>query len=245
MFAASKYPSIVLSSVALPLSVICFLATTSRLVSHTSRLTTHHTSSDTHTHVHTGTSSGAILVFNVPAQGTDVALLRQLQGHSAPVCDIATNQQGEVASCDESGMILVWTDPLTSPDSSLVMDQSGGAACLSLCFWNSTLIGGFTNGKILLFSTDSGAKTVEISAHARCINALDVAPKAGLLLSVSEDSTAAVWSLPTDSNPKVSQVFSTTILNSLLCGGKFCDPRGTKFSLTAYDSAEVITFSKS
>ena len=68
---------------------------------------------------------GAILAFQIPAQGTDVALLRQLQGHMAPICDIATNEHGEVASCDESGMIIVWTDPLTSPDSSLVIDLSG------------------------------------------------------------------------------------------------------------------------
>ncbi len=52
-------------------------------------------------------------------------LQRHLQGHSAPLCDIATNQQGEMASCDESGMVIVWIDPLTSADSSLVFNDSG------------------------------------------------------------------------------------------------------------------------
>ena len=44
---------------------------------------------------------------------------------------------------------------------------------------------------------------------------------------------------------QVSQVFSVVVPNSLLCGARFCDSRGTKFALTAYDSREILTFTKS
>lgn len=53
--------------------------------------------------------------------------------------------------------------------------------CLSLCFWNGILIGGFANGLVKLYDACSGAKLVEVAAHARCINALDLAPEAGLV----------------------------------------------------------------
>ncbi len=59
-------------------------------------------------------------------------LLRHLQGHTAPVCDIATNRQGEMASCDESGMVIVWIDPLTSAESSLAFSDSGWVTLYTL-----------------------------------------------------------------------------------------------------------------
>ena len=56
-----------------------------------------------------------------------------------------------------------------------------GVTCPSLCYWSSFLIGGYANGQIVIYDSDSGAKMVEIAAHARCINAMDVATKAGLV----------------------------------------------------------------
>jgi hypothetical protein len=53
--------------------------------------------------------------------------------------------------------------------------------CMCLCFWENLLIGGFTNGQIVIYNSDSGAKAVEIGAHARSINGLDVAPDSGLV----------------------------------------------------------------
>ena len=56
-----------------------------------------------------------------------------------------------------------------------------GLPCLSLCFWNSLLIGGFTDGLIKIYNCETSAKMIEIAAHARYINALDVAVQAGLV----------------------------------------------------------------
>ena len=56
---------------------------------------------------------------------------------------------------------------------------------MCLCFWENLLIGGFTNGQIVIYNSDSGAKAIEITAHARSINALDVAPDSGLVRSLS------------------------------------------------------------
>ena len=65
----------------------------------------------------TGTSEGAILVLCVPTKGCDVIFTRQLQGHSAPVCDLAANGEGLMASADETGTILLWGDPVVNAES--------------------------------------------------------------------------------------------------------------------------------
>ena len=50
---------------------------------------------------------------------------RQLQGHSGAVYDLATNDQGQLASCDENGMIIVWVDPTLSVDSARAINEPG------------------------------------------------------------------------------------------------------------------------
>ena len=88
------------------------------------------------------------------------------------------------------------------------------------------MIGGFANGQLRLYNSESGMKLVEIAAHARSITALDVASSAAMvrkpsltvyhqplfsylqLLSVSEDCTLSLWSLPMTNNPKVCAIGS-------------------------------------
>ena len=43
---------------------------------------------------------------------------------------------------------------------------------------------------------------------------------------------------------QVSQVFSTTVSDATLCGGKFCDPKGTSFAVAAYDSTEITIYTQ-
>ena len=68
-----------------------------------------------------GTSEGPILMLNIPAQGSAVTFTRQLKGHTASISDLATNSHGQLASSDESGCIMVWPDPLSSSESSVVV----------------------------------------------------------------------------------------------------------------------------
>ena len=74
-----------------------------------------------------GTSEGNLLVLNIPPRGEDpeVVFTRQLQGHSGAVCDLATNEQEQLASCDENGMIIVWVDPTLSAESARAINEPG------------------------------------------------------------------------------------------------------------------------
>ena len=73
---------------------------------------------------HSGTSEGPILVLNVSAQSGDVKFTKQLQAHSYPICALATNEKGRLASCDERGVIVVWLDPITCDDTFAVINDS-------------------------------------------------------------------------------------------------------------------------
>ena len=77
---------------------------------------------------------------------------------------------------------------------------------MCLRFWDTLLVGGFTNGRIIIYNAKSGAKMIEIVAHARSINALDVAPDSGRV------SISALFSflLLSSVNYKFFLIFLTT-----------------------------------
>ncbi|KAL5470792.1 hypothetical protein EMCRGX_G028811 [Ephydatia muelleri] len=189
-----------------------------------------------------GTSDGPIKVFNVGADGS-VVFVRQLQGHTAPICDVCTDGGRRLASSDERGTIIVWSNPVMNAESEMVITGKGDTPCTCLGFWQNMLIGGFGNGKICIYNSENGRAMVEILAHGRWINSLDVSEN-GMLLSVAEDCVASVWSLPRKEDPKVHLVFSVTMTDHILCGGKFCDPQAKQFAITAYDVNDIMSFVK-
>ncbi|ETE59494.1 WD repeat-containing protein 54 [Ophiophagus hannah] len=61
-----------------------------------------------------GTSTGSVLVFDVPAKGTNITLSEVLEQHSSPITDIGAElcEQPEGAAdlvtADDSGALCVW-----------------------------------------------------------------------------------------------------------------------------------------
>ena len=47
--------------------------------------------------------------------------------------------------------------------------------------WDGLIIAGYISGHIRTYDFSTGIIKVEISAHARCINGLDIAPQTGLV----------------------------------------------------------------
>ena len=56
--------------------------------------------------------------------------------------------------------------------------------CASIALWNGLIIAGYISGLIRLFDLTSGIIKVEICAHSRCVNALDVAAESVLVCYV-------------------------------------------------------------
>ena len=52
---------------------------------------------------------------------------------------------------------------------------------MSLALWNGFITAGYSSGHIRLFDLSLGILKVEICAHSRCINSLDIALETGLV----------------------------------------------------------------
>ena len=68
-----------------------------------------------------GTSEGSVLVFSMKEEG--VEFQQQLDGHQAPVTCMASSIDGRMASGDETGGVLVWSDPVRSSEKLKLFDD--------------------------------------------------------------------------------------------------------------------------
>ncbi|XP_069925004.1 WD repeat-containing protein 54 isoform X4 [Oryctolagus cuniculus] len=194
-----------------------------------------------------GTWSGRVLVFDIPAKGPNIMLSEELAGHQTSITDIATEPvQGgdcmaDVVTADDSGLLCVWR---SGPEFTLVTRIPGfGVPCPSVKLWQGIVAAGYGNGQVRLYEAMKGTLHVQISAHARTICALDLAPE---LLSAAEDTFVHIWKLsrsPESGSIEVEHCHGECVSNTQLCGARFCDPSGSSFAVTGYDLAEILRFS--
>ena len=52
---------------------------------------------------------------------------------------------------------------------------------MSLALWNGLITAAYSSGHIRIFDLALGILKIEICAHSRCINSLDIASEAGLV----------------------------------------------------------------
>ncbi|EDV20827.1 uncharacterized protein TRIADDRAFT_50926 [Trichoplax adhaerens] len=193
-----------------------------------------------------GTSSGSILIFSVDDNGKvlNIQLKETLSGHDVPITDLISGESDTLASADELGNIAIWkTSDKSISKVTLIKGQN--YPCSSIRLWDKYIIGGYGSGHIRIYEANTGNLEIEIAAHARWVNAIDVAFEANLLLSASEDTYVRVWSLGlVDNKLKVEMKFSESVTDVQLQGCKFTSPEGLTFALTGYDFSEIYLFSR-
>ncbi|NXQ35967.1 WDR54 protein, partial [Alaudala cheleensis] len=197
----------------------------------------------------TGTSFGAVLVFDVPPKGTNVTLSEVLEQHRDPITDIAAEQgqapdgAGDLVTADDSGTLCLWS---TGEEFTLLGKIPGsGCTCSSVRLWNGIVAAGYGNGQIRLWEAGSGRIRAQVSAHARWIYALDLAPLTGKLLSGAEDSFVHVWKLsrnPDTDDIELQHCHAECVTDTQVCGARFCDPAGDTFAVTGYDLSEILCY---
>ncbi|KAI1238070.1 WD repeat-containing protein 54, partial [Lamprotornis superbus] len=196
-----------------------------------------------------GTSSGAVLVFDIPPKGTNVTLNEVLEQHRDPITDIAAEQgqapdgAGDLVTADDSGTLCLWS---TGEEFTLLGQIPGsGSTCSSVTLWNGIVAAGYGNGQIRLWEAGSGRICAQVSAHARWIYALDLAPLTGKLLSGAEDSFVHVWKLsrnPDTDDIEIQHCHAECVTDTQVCGARFCDPTGDTFAVTGYDLSEIVCY---
>jgi len=180
-----------------------------------------------------GTSSGSVLVFEV--KGKDYTFSQVLKAHAYSLCELVSDVAGGAAwaSGDSYGNVVTWNG--------LEKDVSfagAGYPCTSLALKGATLICGYANGTISLHNLKTRAKVVDIAAHSRSINAIDVHPTADMFVSVSDDTYVNVWGYNTDTF-EVKLLFSTNFPDNLLCGVQFSGDKSTSITVAAYDYPHI------
>lgn len=148
-------------------------------------------------------------------------------------------------SADDAGSLCVWS---TGEEFRLVSKVPAcGCTCSSVALWHGTVAAGFGNGQIRLYEAASGRLRAQVNAHARWINALDLAPETGKLLSGAEDSFVHIWKLsrnPDTDDIEIQHCHAERVPDTQVCGARFCDPEGNSFAVTGYDLSEIFRYSR-
>ncbi|NXD88082.1 WDR54 protein, partial [Halcyon senegalensis] len=198
-----------------------------------------------------GTSSGSVLVFDIPAKGTNITVSEVLEQHRDAITDIAAelgqapDGAGDVVTADDSGSLCVWR---AGEEFALLGKVPAlGCSCSSVKLWNGVVAAGYGNGQIRLYEAATGVLRAQVNAHARWIYALDLAPETGKLLSGAEDSFVHVWKLSRNADTddiEIEHCHAECVTDTQVCGARFCDPEGNSFAVTGYDLSEIIRYSR-
>ncbi|XP_069060716.1 WD repeat-containing protein 54 isoform X2 [Pleurodeles waltl] len=196
-----------------------------------------------------GTSSGLVLVFDIPNKGTNITLAEVLAEHRDPITDIASEVcevkdcDADLVTADDSGVLCVWK---SGEDFKLLNKISAyGGTCASVKMWNGVIAAAYGSGQIRVYDAATGTVHAEVNAHARWIYALDIAPDSGKLLSGAEDSFVQIWKLsrtPESNTIEIEHCHSECVTDAQISGSRFCDPEGNAFAVTGYDLSEIIRY---
>ncbi|XP_062991915.1 WD repeat-containing protein 54 [Elgaria multicarinata webbii] len=197
-----------------------------------------------------GTSSGSVLVFDIPPKGTNITLSEVLEKHCSPITDagaeLCEQPEGaaDLVTADDSGSLCVWCSGERFTLLTTIVPASE-CTCSSVKLWKGLIAAGYGNGLIRLYEAASGTLQAEVGAHARWIYALDVAPLSGKLLSAAEDSFVQVWRLshnPDTEDVEIEHCHGECVTDALLCGARFCDPEGSTFAVTGFELNEILRY---
>ncbi|KAM9662137.1 WD repeat-containing protein 54 isoform 2-T3 [Morphnus guianensis] len=198
-----------------------------------------------------GTSSGLVLVFDIPPKGTNITVSEVLEQHHDAITDIAAelgqapDGAGDLVTADDAGTLCIWS---TGEEFTLLSKiPAFGCCCASVKLWNGIVAAGYGNGQIRLYEAATSLLRAEVNAHARWIYALDVAPQTGKLLSGAEDSFVHVWKLsrnPDTDNVEIEHCHAECVTDTQVCGARFCDPEGNSFAVTGYDLSEIYCYGR-
>jgi WD40 repeat protein len=143
---------------------------------------------------------------------------------------------------DDAGNLSVFNAPAGTDSPTKAFEVKGsGCPITSLACGHGLIVSADVTGRIRAYSIEKKSLAVEICAHARPINAIDLHPTLPIVVAVSEDTHLSVWTLPTPSQPVVKNILMFAPAPALLTGVKFSGKNAEHIVATIYDSKSLFS----
>jgi WD40 repeat protein len=150
-----------------------------------------------------------------------------------------SSQHSVLASGDDWGNIFFWSVNSDNPIGTIKpirAFEGKGIPVNCLGSGHGFLAAGYASGHLRLFDLSKKCISVEIVAHTRAINAIDVHANKPIVLAAAEDTFVSVWSLPSSSSPQVKNLSSESPVLGLITGCRFGGTNQELIITATYDS---------
>jgi WD40 repeat protein len=132
-----------------------------------------------------GCSDGEVFVICASSHDK-IELAQTLRGHTAPVtCAAASSEYA--ATGDSVGRIIVWD--ACDHFSRICNITCEGYPVTSMAMRRGLLVVAMGNGVVRMYSAKIGDLCVEVGAHSRCCNAIDIHPNFPIVVTAGEVSS--------------------------------------------------------
>lgn len=190
-----------------------------------------------------GQGTGELLVFSLTK--AKLALVKSINevhvessSHSGGISALCyCAKESTLVSGDDYGNIVFWSGAGADISPSRITRLDGANSPVNcLAYGHGHLAAAFTSGHIRLYDVTKKQITVEIAAHTRAINGVDIHPTKPYVMAASEDTFISVWQLPTAANPQVKHLMAESPVLGLLTGARFGGANQELIVNTTYDS---------
>jgi len=189
-----------------------------------------------------GCGTGDILLFTVNARS--MTLVKKISHHQGPIMALDVNDVDGItvlASADQLGSVVLCEVRNDKVNKIQTFKNDGPTpGCTSVCIGHGFCVAAFVSGHIRMYNIKKKQIQVEISAHTRCINGLDIHPTKHIVAAVSEDTFITVWTLPVKET-KIKKLVCMSPHHSLLSGVQFAGKDKNLIGFCGYDS-KLISF---
>lgn len=153
---------------------------------------------------------------------------------------VYATKESVLVSGDDYGNIVFWSGVGADVAHQKTTRIGGAGSPVNLlAYGHGHVIGAFASGHLRLYDPTSRQLTVEIGAHTRAINGLDVHATRPLVLAAGEDTFASVWQLPTAAAPNVAHLSAESPVLGLLTGARFGGANQELILTTSYDNRAI------
>ena len=120
-------------------------------------------------------------------------VVRQLQGHSKKIRDIALNKDGSLLLSGSQDETLILWDTKTGEKRHELSETMGWVTAVAISQDNQFLASGCQDGTVRIWRTMSGQEWGCLEGHPLAIECLEFSPNSQLLASAGRDKTIRLW----------------------------------------------------